>query len=164
VQLSAQINLPPDNDFTLSWSPAEGLDCPDTACDEPFVSPLDDMTYIVTATDGTCTATDEITVFINKDRNVYIPNIFSPNGDGSNDVFMIYGGAGVTIVRSFRIYDRWGALLFEAQNFDTNDPVHGWDGTHRGKRLNPGVFVYVAEVEFIDGISIPYKGDVTIVK
>ncbi len=164
VQLSAQINQPPGNNFGLSWSPAAGLDC--TACDAPIASPLDDMTYIVTATDSItgCTASDEITVFINKDRNVYIPNIFSPNGDGSNDVFMIFGGAGVTNVVSFRIYDRWGELLFEAENFGTNDPEQGWDGTYRGRDLNPGVFVYVAEIEFIDGISIPYKGDVTLMR
>ncbi len=164
IQLSAQINQPPGNDFVFSWSPAEGLSC--TACDEPYASPLEDMTYIVTAIDSItgCRASDDIRVNVNKDRNVFIPNAFSPDGDGTNDIFMIFGGQGVVEVLSFRVYDRWGELMFEDSNFMTNDPSHGWDGTFRGQELNPGVFVFAAEVEFIDGVRIPYAGDVTLVR
>jgi len=162
VQLFAQINQPPGNNFVLTWEPATGLSC--IECDNPIASPLDDITYIVKASDGTCEAFDEITVFVDRDRDVFIPNIFSPNGDGSNDVFMIFGGAGVQNVISFRVYDRWGEMLYEAENFTTNDPAYGWDGMYRDQRLNPGVFVYVAEVAFIDGTILPYKGDVTLVR
>ena len=165
IQLSAQINQPPGNDFVFSWSPAEGLiDC--MGCDEPYAMPSEDMTYIVTAIDSItgCSASDDIRVNVNKDRNVFIPNVFSPDGDGTNDIFMIFGGQGVVEVLSFRVYDRWGELMFEDSNFMTNDPAHGWDGTFRGRDLNPGVFVFAAEVEFIDGVRIPYAGDVTLVR
>ncbi len=164
IRLSAQINQPPGNDFGFTWSPPEGLDCTD--CDEPYAMPLEDMTYIVTALDSItgCRASDDIRVNVNKDRNIFIPNAFSPDGDGANDIFMIFGGQGVVEVLSFRIYDRWGELVFEDSNFTTNDPEHGWDGTFRGQESNPGVFVFFAEVEFIDGVRIPYTGDVTLVR
>ncbi|MEM7103047.1 MAG: gliding motility-associated C-terminal domain-containing protein, partial [Bacteroidota bacterium] len=71
---------------------------------------------------------------------------------------------GVSQVRMFRIFDRWGEMVFEAQNFQPNNPVFGWNGMLKGKPLNPAVFVYFAEVEFVDGVSIMYKGDVTLVK
>ena len=164
IQLSAQINQPPSNDFVFSWSPAEGLSC--TACDEPYASSFEDMTYIVTAIDSVtgCSASDDIRVNVNKDRNVFIPNVFSPDGDGANDIFMIFGGQGVVEVLSLRVYDRWGSLLFEDSNFMTNDPAHGWDGTYRGQDVNPGVYVFAAEIMFIDGVQIPYAGDVTIAR
>jgi hypothetical protein len=67
-------------------------------------------------------------------------------------------------VKKMRVYDRWGELLHVAENFQPNDPAFGWDGTLRGRPMNPAVFVYYIEVEFVDNVVIPYKGDVTLVK
>jgi hypothetical protein len=78
-------------------------------------------------------------------------------------VFLVFGGLGVEEIEEFRIFDRWGELMYEGLNFQPNDPAHGWDGTLAGNRLNPAVFVYYAKVRFIDGSVKMYKGDVTIV-
>ena len=113
-----------------------------------------------------CVTEDDIQVRVNKDRLIYIPNIFTPNDDGFNDFFMIYGGRGVELVRSFRVFNRWGEIVFEAENFDPKTPSteYGWDGMFRQERMNPAVFVYVAEVIFIDGRVELYKGDVTLAR
>ncbi len=111
-----------------------------------------------------CEASDEILVRVKKDRLVYIPNVFSPNEDGQNDIFYIFGGDGVERIDLFRIYDRWGEVVFSATNFDPNDEDFGWDGKLRGEPMNPAVFVYHATVTFIDGFVIEYTGDITLVR
>ncbi len=154
--------------LTYIWTPSEGLSCGMdtlTACDNPVFTPFENTTYTVTIVDSLgCSATDEILVQVDKRYDIYIPNAFSPDFDGVNDVFMIYGGQMVQQVNSFRVYDRWGELVWEASDFQTDDSNYGWNGSFRDKRMNPGVFVYYAEVEFIDGQVITYKGDVTLVK
>jgi gliding motility-associated-like protein len=103
-------------------------------------------------------------VFVQKTKPVYIPNVFSPNNDGVNDVFFIQAGNQVARVRSFLVYSRWGETVHQYYDFLPNDPAYGWDGTHRGKVLNPAVFVYHAEIEFIDGRVELFKGDITLVR
>ncbi len=161
TQLFAQSNS--SDTLTYQWTPANGLSC--INCAAPTVYILDTETYSVTVTDAEgCTATDDIIVNINKNRNIFIPNVFSPDNDGTNDLFMIYGGKGVVGIIELQIYDRWGNLIFVQNNFQPDDPAMAWDGTFRGQTMSPQVFVYHAEIEFIDGISIPYKGDITLVK
>jgi len=94
---------------------------------------------------------------------VYVPNIFSPNNDGNNDVFRIYPHPNFTgSFQTFRVYDRWGSLLYEAQNFTPEDM--GWDGTHKGQELGIGVYLYY--VQYIDenGELQLLQGDITIAK
>ncbi len=149
--------------LTYTWTPDIGLSCND--CPNPTVQTFQSMTYQVQVTNAEgCTATDNILVDVDLSRNVFIPNAFSPDNDGANDVFMIFGGQGVVGVNTFKVYDRWGELVWEANNFRTDDPEQGWDGSFRGQNMNPGVFVYYAEVEFIDGVTIVYQGDVTLVR
>ncbi|MCO6486236.1 MAG: gliding motility-associated C-terminal domain-containing protein, partial [Saprospiraceae bacterium] len=95
---------------------------------------------------------------------VYIPNSFSPDEDGINDVFSVYGNAQVVGVRHLAIYDRWGNNLYFERHLPVNDPGVGWDGTFRGQIMDPGVYVYVVEVELADGGTRLYKGDVTVVR
>lgn len=135
-------------------------------CSDPLVAPMETSIFSVTvADDKGCSATDKITVYVSKDRPVFIPNAFSPDNDGENDVFMIFAkGSVATQVKSFLIFNRWGETLFELYNFQPNDPVYGWDGSHRGRLLNAGVYVFTAEVEFIDGETVLYKGDVLLVR
>ena len=92
---------------------------------------------------------------------MYAPNIFSPDGDGVNDVFTIYA-RGVTEIRSLQVFDRWGAEIFLVEHLQPNDELRGWDGRFRGKELNPAVFVWQAVVEFVDGEVEVYSGDVTV--
>ena len=164
-QIDAEINVPLAAIDTIIWFPAEGLSCTD--CLNPEVDILETTTYTITViNENGCIAIDEITLRVDKQRDVYIPNAFSPNNaDGNNDVFMLYGSESrVERVKMLRIFDRWGALVFEAYDFELADPDFAWDGTLRGEPLNPAVFVYVTEIEFIDGVTEIFKGDVTIVE
>ena len=150
--------------LTYQWSPPEYLDS--TMGPQVISTPQETITYTVVVTDtlAGCTATDEIQISVDKSRDVFIPNVFTPNGDNINDLFMIYGGPAVSIIRTFNVYDRWGEVVFTVNNFEPNDPTNGWDGQFKDLRMNGGVFVYYAEVEFIDGEVIEYKGDVTLIR
>ncbi len=163
-QLDAIVNIPEFLIDTVMWSPGQWLSCTD--CLSPVASPLNEITYTVTVVnENGCEVTDQITLRVRKDLDVYIPNVFTPNGDGLNDVFMIFAGDNkVEIINSFQIFDRWGELVFEDYGFQPNDPAHSWDGTLRGEPMNPAVFVYWAEITFIDGQKILFKGDVTLVR
>ncbi|MGK0366795.1 MAG: gliding motility-associated-like protein, partial [Saprospiraceae bacterium] len=111
-----------------------------------------------------CVDTDSILVTVDKLRRVFIPNAFTPNFDGINDELVIFGGSEVAQVRSFQIYSRWGELVFEQNNFAPNVISLGWDGTYKGKILDSDVFIYTATVDFIDGVDVFYKGDVSVVR
>lgn len=162
ADLAALVN-PPFHSVTYQWLPFETLDCED--CPRPTALPLGTTTYQITIIDETeCVATDEVTIHVVLNRPVYIPNVFSPNGDGLNDRFTIYGGPAVSQVRDLKIFSRWGSLVFEASNFQVNDESLGWDGTFKGKKMDPAVFAYLAEIEFIDGEVLLFEGDVTILR
>ena len=107
---------------------------------------------------------DIISLVVNREPDIYIPNAFSPgNHDGTNDLLVIYARNNlVKQVNSLMIFNRWGESVFEVYNFPPNDPRFGWDGTHRGQKLNTGVFVYWTEIELTDGSTVILKGDVTL--
>lgn len=109
-----------------------------------------------------CKASDKINVFVKPVRRVFIPNVFSPDGNGINDNFFIFSDGGVEKIKNLRIYDRWGELLFENSNIQPNDPKVGWNGKFKGQKLDNGVYVFVAEIVFTDGETEIYKGDITI--
>ncbi len=145
-----------------SWSPGDFLSCVD--CPDPrVIKPNRDMTFIVEVTDvNGCTASDFVTVFVH--LKIFIPTAFSPNGDGINDVVMVYATSGVSNIRSLRFYSRWGELVYERYNFPPNDPGYGWNGSQNGQLLNPGVYAWVAEVEFVDGKVELFSGGVTLIR
>jgi gliding motility-associated-like protein len=145
------------------WTPGESLSCQD--CPSPIAGPLQSTTYLVTIIDDSgCTATDQVEVLVFLNRPVYVPNSFTPNGDGLNDRLTVFGGPSAQSVRKIQIYDRWGELVFEGKNLSLNDEALGWDGRHNGQLLNPGVFVYVAEIEFIDNSILEFEGDFTLLR
>ncbi len=94
--------------------------------------------------------------------DVYIPNAFSPNGDGVNDWLMIQDGGDVVEVLNFRIFNRWGALMYEAKNFYSNDRDYAWNGKHKGQVVHKGVYIYMAEILFRNGETIILMGDITV--
>ncbi len=158
AQINVQTSMPFDS---LWWRQDATLPCDN--CPDPIVSPTFATTYEASAINfNGCEATDDITIFVEKNRNVYIPNVFSPNDDGLNDIFFINGGDDVEKIHVFKIYNRWGEELFELTDFQANDITKGWDGFFRGEKMNPGVFVYFAEIEFKDGFKRIYKGDVAL--
>ncbi len=160
AQLGLEINQLVD---TFYWTQEPLLSCLD--CFNPIVSPTEQTSYNVTVVgENGCIETDAVTVFVSKDRHVYIPSAFTPNGDGNNDFFMVYGDQMVEQVNTLKVFDRWGEHLFELNNFQPNSDPIGWDGLFRGRPLTPGVYVYFAEISFIDGLVETYKGSVTIIR
>ncbi len=160
--VTGSVIIPSGNDFTTSWSPG-GVDCINIDCTSVSVSPSETTTYtlMVTDTNG-CTGSSQSTVTVKKTRNVFFANIFTPNQDGINDFFQPVTGIGVESVVSFVVYDRWGNMVFERSNYQP-DPAGpgGWDGSFNGRKLDPGVFVYVCKVRFVDNREIDYSGSVT---
>jgi len=163
-QLNAQTSLPPSEIERVEWTPFETLSCSD--CLDPLATPLQQTSYtvFVEGKNG-CTATATTTLFIRKNADIYVPNAFSPNGDGINDIFHIYaGGNSIQEIKSFQIYSRWGESVFEYFDFQPNNPQFGWNGMHRGEEMDPAVFVWFAEVELIDGSTRFLEGDVHLTK
>lgn len=131
----------------------------------PEVLPPQTAWYVITiTTDEGCVATDSVLIVVDPYKPIYIPNVFTPNGDYINDHVTVYGNQAATGVKRLQIFDRWGGMLWERTNFDLNDPLLGWDGTSKGKPVNPGVYTYVAEVEFLDNISGIYHGTITVLQ
>ncbi len=160
VRLEA-IASDPSRVVKYAWSPPP-IDC--DSCAVTIAQPLNSATYSIIITDEngcTAIATREIMVRLSP---VYIPTAFSPNFDGDNDGFTVFGGAGIAEIEFLRVFDRWGDLVFENTNFQPSDPSIGWNGTVRGKDSEVAVYVYVAKVKFINGASVIFKGDVTAVK
>jgi gliding motility-associated-like protein len=113
---------------------------------------------------GGCKNTDKITVFVMCDgSNVFIPNTFSPNGSGTNDIFYPRG-SGLFTIKLLRIFNRWGEVVFEKVNFSPNDPSAGWDGTFKGKRLNSDVYVYTAELICENNTPLFINGNVALLR
>ncbi len=150
------------NTINWQWSPAAGLSC--TNCPSPDAGPKFNTNYTVLFTDANgCrnTGTVEVVV-ICKDANLFIPNTFSPNGDGSNDIFYPRG-KGLFSVKVLRIFNRWGEVVFERQNFQPNDPLAGWNGTYKGKKPQADVYVYQAEVFCDNGDTIKLNGNISLI-
>lgn len=152
---------------TIIWESTTPFSNCDTIenCFNPIVTPSQttNMTTII-SNEERCIAMDQINIFVEKNRNVFIPNAFSPDGFFDNQIFRIYSGKGVEKIKSFKIFSRWGEQIFEANDFYPNDTSNGWDGNFKGERMNPGVYVYSAEIEFSDGVKIIYKGEVTLMR
>jgi gliding motility-associated-like protein len=164
--LSTPLNIsisPSPSGVRIQWDPTESIDC--ETCPSVTASPVNTTTYTITVEDlAGCRAVTTVTVVVNKIRNVYIPNSFSPNFDGINDLFIIYGGLGAEIIRELRIYNRWGGLIFEGFDLPLGSEPHGWDGTFKGRLLDPEVFAFYAVIGFIDGEEILYTGDIQLVR
>jgi len=146
-----------DNPGTTNyyWEPSEGLSCND--CPAPEVEVYWDTQYFVTLDNNGCTATDTIWVQVNSDHILYIPNAFSPNGDGQNDRLYVYAKGVKRIVWS--VFDRWGEVVFTADDINS-----GWDGTMNGTILPPGVFVINVYIEFLDLTSERHTQSVVLLR
>jgi gliding motility-associated-like protein len=151
-------------DQDIFWNDAYGIWC--TRCIKPIASPVNTTEYVLTVINPKtgCVIEDSMTVFVEKPRNIFIPNVFSPNEDGKNDQFTVFANQGVRNIKSMKIFDRWGELVFADENFPPNTLGFGWDGKLNGKPMNLAVFVYMIEIEFLDEYVFLYKGNVTLLR
>ena len=153
-------NLPLSLLDSIIW---QGVSC--QGCPEVVVAPVLSSSYVVTISDSLgCEASDKRNVIVEKDFGVYAPNAFSPNNDGINDFFTLFGDARLVNIKSLYVFSRWGEPVYQIFNLPPNMPSLGWDGSYRGKPMNAGVFAWYAELEFADGSLRIVKGSVHLIR
>ncbi|MCC6460185.1 MAG: gliding motility-associated C-terminal domain-containing protein [Saprospiraceae bacterium] len=145
----------------------DSLRCADEPeCTAIWVFPLYDNTYELTVVDSNgCQGQATVRVQVEKPRGAYVPTGFSPNADGNNDRLVVFGKSRqIRQVNVFRVYDRWGELVYEDRDFTVNDESRGWDGQFRGQECPPGVYVWYLEVEYLDGFGQSVNGHTTLIR
>lgn len=160
IKLNPLYNFLP---FSIEWTPRDiSLSC--FSCSNPIISPLQKQTYVVAATDkNACKATASFSINI-RQAPIYAPNVFTPNGDGLNDYFILSGNPAFAKINAFRIYNRWGDLVYEARDIPLSNLNQGWDGYYIGIQAPSNVYLYYAEIEYANGEHAIMKGDVTLVR
>lgn len=156
---STNLHVSPSAGFTITWSPAIGLSDPFSP--NPIASPEQTTTYVVMVSSGGCVRTDTVTIvvmdFVCGDPYIFLPNAFTPNDDGVNDVLYLRGN---NIEKAYlAIFERWGEKVFE-----TRDLNIGWDGKVNGRDADPAVFDYYLEVTCTGGMNYFQKGNVTLIR
>lgn len=145
--------------YSYLWDPIIGIENPTAQQTEAVVDHT--TIYTLFVTDGICMRSDTVLVttftFLCEDPYVFVPNAFSPNGDNENDVLYVRGK--MIKEMTFRVFDRWGEMIFES-----TDRAHGWDGTFRGKKMDPDVYDYYLQVTCIDDVETIIKGNITLLK
>lgn len=174
IQLGDSIILYPEytntfGELEFNWGSSyiDQFTCMDTLnCASVSVKPQYSNIYTVLITDENgCRGEAKLSVKVEKLRGVYVPTGFSPNGDINNDLLTVYGKSEfVKQVNYFKIFDRWGELIYEDVNFKVNDINRGWNGTHKDKDCNSGEYVWYLEVEYIDGYVELLKGVTTLIR
>lgn len=148
---------------SYKWTPYVGLSC--TTCPQPTASPQNTTNYFVKVfNDGGCKAEERVTItVICNNTNIFIPNTFSPNGDGMNDLFFVRG-KGIAAIKAITIFNRWGIVVFQKTNININDPLAGWDGRYNSALVSPDVFVYKVDVVCENNQVFSLKGNVTLIR
>lgn len=146
-----------------TWTPATTLSC--SNCPQPVTTTKFNTKYFVSVTDSNnCTNKSEIQVIVLcKGATVFVPNTFSPNGDGVNEVFYLRG-SGLDRVKSMRVFNRWGEVVFEQRDFPSNNQQYGWNGKYRGNTAPAGVYVYQVEVYCENGEVIHFEGNIALIQ
>jgi gliding motility-associated-like protein len=157
VQLTAVTNV--DHTNTYTWSPAVSLVC--GTCATTQATPTQNTFYTINVIDANgCQATDTLTVTVNSITDIFIPNAFTPNGDGNNDALQLFGDLSAVAYLDFMVFNRWGEKVFESSNAN-----FAWDGTYKGELVPQGVYIYTAKMVFINGYSRPdMKGSLTVIR
>jgi gliding motility-associated-like protein len=153
--------------YLWSSSLVDSIRCVDPPeCSIAGVQPPLSNTYRLTVQDANgCTGTDALQVNVEKPRGVLVPTGFSPNGDFANDLLVVHGEIRmVKEITVFRVYNRWGELVYEDQNFGVNENNRGWNGQFRSKDCDPGVYVWYLEVLYNDGFTDQLHGNTTLIR
>jgi gliding motility-associated-like protein len=150
---SITLKVAGDREALYTWSTADSVICED--CPQLTLLPLSDAFYILSASSPQgCTARDTVRLTVERSRNVYVPNAFSPNGDGTNDRLSIYPGKAVRAITDFAIYDRWGGLYYQEEDIPVaTASTVGWDGLLGGRPAPTGVYTWMARIVYLDGVT-----------
>jgi len=166
INVSQQVQLVPEisKDVTsVMWTPSTAI----VSRNYPSITvqPNQTIEYTVEVKNqGGCRAQDRVSVFVLcNNANVFMPNTFSPNGDGANDIFYPRG-SGVFKILNLKVFNRWGQMVYDRSNINANDASVGWDGTYKGKALSPDVFVYVLQVICDNNSVLTFKGNIALIK
>ncbi len=162
VILNANVSLPWSQIDSIVWSPGVHLSC--THCTNPTFYGFFNEVITATVYANGCIDEDMLIIRVDMDALVYIPNVFSPNGDNVNDLVTVYADPGVKRVVVFEIFDRWGNNVFINADFLPNEPRFGWDGRFRDIMMNLAVFAYRAVVELVNGRQVTHKGNITLAR
>ncbi|MEZ5042923.1 MAG: gliding motility-associated C-terminal domain-containing protein [Saprospiraceae bacterium] len=147
----------------INWEPQRWLSCPD--CPTPNARPEGSTIYTATVfAENGCALQASFLIEVGPFDGMFIPNGFSPNGDGLNDLYVVHADQRVQLINMLMIFDRWGNLLFEASDFPANDPAFSWDGTYRGKEASTGVYTYYTRITLQNGQTRVYQGDLTLLR
>jgi len=158
ANIGAAINFLPQN---IKWTPPMGLNC--DSCLNPIAKPIVSTKYVVILKDSLgCTLTDNITVYIDKRRSVFIPNSFSPNGDNINDVFTPFADQTVDKINEFSVFNRWGEKVYSLQNYKLDAENIGWHGDFKGVPSSVGVYTFFVNILYKDGKTETMQGEVTL--
>ena len=157
---SSQLYATFDPSYSYTWYPPATLD--DSSFYAPVATPYETTTYVVEVIDTNgCINYDSVTVSLRsfecEEPYIFVPNAFTPNNDGKNDI--LYARANVVDEFFFAIYNRWGQQIFV-----TEDKMQGWDGTVNGQQLPPDVFGYILKIKCLNGATYFKKGNVTLLR
>ncbi len=165
IEIGTNFEIPliiSDSTLQVTWQPNSNLSCEN--CSNPIVNITEDMSFEATITNAQgCSVIARINIKVVGETGVYIPTGFSPNNDFNNDVFTVYF-KNPKQIDQLQIYDRWGGLVFEINEFMSNDPAIGWDGTSKDLPVNSGVFIYKFLIRNEVGEQEVIAGDVTVLR
>lgn len=168
LKLGEQINLSPnyyDQQFTnFLWSDAEGNVLSETLQVLGYQPVFSTLVYLEASNEYGCMVLDSIQITVLPNHNIFVPNAFSPDGDGVNDYFRFYPAGAVAVVHNFSVFSRWGGLIFRNEKIVNFESYEGWDGLQKGEEAQVGVYTYLLEVEYLDGVRELLSGDVTLLR
>jgi len=163
ITVQAMTNRTEGDIVDILWTPSTNLNCSD--CLRPTIDALMEEEYTITVTDlNGCSGQATFQLFVRQpDIDIFIPNVFSPNGDGLNDGFTLFANVDLEIVELL-VFDRWGNKAFESRNLSSNNPELGWNGRYNGQLLPNGVYVYSFLVRYASGTVEYFKGTVSLTR
>ena len=149
--------------LNYSWEPTTNLSCSD--CPTPSLSPSENQQYTLFVSDSVnCQASATVFIRLNREGRIFIPNVFSPNGDGINDIFGIFMDNSVDQINVIQIYNRWGSDVFQRSNVDKAAATDLWDGTINGTELPSGTYIFSLEVTYLDGFTEVLSGEISLIR
>lgn len=163
AKIEAFVNVPEMDLSSIQWSPP-GIPTCDT-CLITTISAAQDQSLLLTVIhENGCVATAELNINVVPETEIYIPNVFSPNGDGVNDYFIVYANERVDRIVELNVFDRWGGHIFQGKQLYPNIETSGWDGKFNGKEMSSSVYTYMLEVLMVDGSTQSFSGSLSLVR